>query len=256
MRYDAVLLAGGRSSKLSSTQNLTHDYEALVRVAGEPLINYVLQALTQAERIRDIIVIGPQEVEEYLLDQGADVVIATKQSLLENVELGLEYLSTHSQSKWGVFITADLPLINSQSIDDFIIKAEALLGYQVYYPIIEQDINLATYPQVDSTYVTLKDGTYTGGNLTLIETTAITDDYSLLEQIFARRKSPLQLAKILGVKFALRLLCQRVTLAEIESKLTALVGSKCKAVLTNNPELGFDVDTRADLELAGAIIKS
>lgn len=69
-------------------------------------------------------------------------------------------------------------------------------------------------------------------------------------EIFARRKSPLKLCNWLGWGFLIKLLCHRLTVADAETRTSALLEMRCKAIITRHACIGMDIDKPSDLELA------
>jgi hypothetical protein len=72
----------------------------------------------------------------------------------------------------------------------------------------------------------------------------------LIRRLFAMRKNPLKLATLFGPMFILGLLTGRLTLAGLEARASRIIGGRVAAVISAYPELGFDVDKLADLEIA------
>jgi NDP-sugar pyrophosphorylase family protein len=59
--YDAIILAGGENSKQLSALS-PQPYEAMIEIAGKPMVSYVAQALAESPRVGRIFVIGPVQV--------------------------------------------------------------------------------------------------------------------------------------------------------------------------------------------------
>ncbi|SJZ74548.1 NTP transferase domain-containing protein [Selenihalanaerobacter shriftii] len=255
MKHNAVILAGARNTNLV-TKESTINYEALVRVMQRPMILYVLQALNMAKKINKIVVIGPKEEEKLLLANGANLVIESKEDIVKNIKLGLQALTDEfSNNQHFLLVSSDIPLVTGEAIDDFIIKCKtSQVEADLYYPIISKERNLAMYPESKRTYVKLKEGTYTGGNLTLISPKIINESTAVINRMIANRKDPLKMTRILGLKFLFKLLCGQLSISEVEDRASELVNSCCKAIITDYPELGFDIDKPEDLELIQKIV--
>ena len=121
---------------------------------------------------------------------------------------------------------------------------------QLYYPIIPKDACLSAYPDAQRTYGKLRDGVFTGGNMMLMAKEIIPGGQQKAREIFARRKSPLKLCNWLGWGFLLKLLCHRLTVADAETRTSALLEMRCKAIITRHACIGMDIDKPSDLELA------
>ncbi|MCK8825953.1 NTP transferase domain-containing protein [Fuchsiella alkaliacetigena] len=246
MDYNAVILAGAKNTNLVA-KDITVNYEALLQVIQRPMITYILRSLVTAEKIKDILVIGPKEEEKLLLANGADSVVETKDNLLDNIELGIQYMSQFQQD-YFLLVSADIPLITAAAIDDFIFSCEEELGCGLYYPIIPKELSLATYPEADKTYLDLQEGSYTGGNLFLVNSELFISSRDLINRVLISRKNLLKLSWILGLKFLVKLLWGKLSLSEVENRVSELLDIPVKAIITEHPEIGFDVDKPADLE--------
>ena len=77
----------------------------------------------------------------------------------------------------------------------------------------------------------------------------------LIEEAYEARKSPFKLAKMLGPKFIFKFLLRRLTIEELEERISSLIKAKGKAVVTSYPEIGMDVDKNSDLELARKMLQ-
>ncbi|ADL11633.1 NTP transferase domain-containing protein [Acetohalobium arabaticum] len=254
MEYNAVLLAGAESGDLMPEKSRI-DYEAFIEINGKAMISYVLEALNNAEKVNQIIVVGPKSKEEFLTVKGADLIVDAKDSIVENIRLGLQILNKEFNSSQLVLLTtSDIPLVTSEAIDSFITDCEQEGEYSGYYPVIPEEVKQTAYPVAESTSVSLQNDIYTGGNLALVRPKLIISSIPLLKRIIDYRKNPLKMSWILGLKFASKLLFGRLSLGEIEAKVSELAGASCSAVVTDYPELGLDVDNSQDLKLIRDLI--
>lgn len=255
MKYNAVILAGAQDTELTS-ENAENNYEAMIEISQKPMIIYILQALTKAEKINKIIIIGPKKEEEFLKLHGADLVLEGKKSIVKNIKLGLQALSQfHSKLRHFLLASSDIPLTTATAIDNFLNKCEGVRQeYGLYYPIIPKETNLNMYPESERTYVKLKEGTYTGGNLALLDSKIIKKSSVLINKIINNRKNPFKMSQFLGLKLAIKLLCHRLTITEVENRVSQLIDDTCKAIITDYPELGFDIDKRGDLNLIQKLV--
>ena len=71
-----------------------------------------------------------------------------------------------------------------------------------------------------------------------------------IDRIFVNRKSKLGMARVLGLRFVLLLLTKRLSIKDIEDKVTELLGCTGQAVADSPPELAYDVDYIEDYHYA------
>lgn len=247
MKVDAIVLAGapntGRLQEVS-----TEAYEAVIPVGGKPIVTYVIEALRSTPRIKEVVVVGPPVLEK-LLPVGVRL-IESGSTLTENIMRGAEALKN---SPKVLVVTSDIPFIHKEAIEDFLDRC-AELEADLYYPIISKEANEQVYPGCVRTYVSLKEGTFTGGNMVLATPQVLFNSKALVEKVVVLRKKPWRLAKLLGISFVLKLFLHRLSLAELEKRASDLLGVRGVAVISPYPEIGTDVDKPSDLELAERLI--
>lgn len=244
MKVDAVVLAGAMNQGALREES-SAEYEALIDVAGRPIIDYVLQALLSSQYIDRVVVVGPDSLEVLINDKRITVT-PHGASLAENIKLGLAHLSR--TEKKVLLVTADIPLLTAEAVEDFLRRCERE-DAAIYYPIVSKEANESAYPGVRRTYVRLREGVYTGGNLVLLAPEVIDRSYAILEKAIAMRKKPAQLARLLGLRFILKLVLHRLTIPEIERQAERILGFKGVAICSPYPDIGIDVDKPSDLEL-------
>ncbi|MFC1474560.1 hypothetical protein ACFLQK_00825 [bacterium] len=150
--------------------------------------------------------------------------------------------------------SCDIPLITPDIVQRFIEACNKMQG-EVYYPVIEKKFNDEKYPATRRTYFKLQDGTYTGGNMVVLNPEAIRKNWSLLEQAIAARKSPLKLLSMIGFGFIIKYLFRRLTLEYTVRKVASIVGMSGSAVPVEDPEIGVDVDKESDYLLVKEILE-
>src|SRR5690606_20611534 len=103
MKVEAVVLAGATNrGKLSEVSDVPH--EALIPIAGRPMVHYVLEALKASDSVQRIIVVGPEEALKTAgLPDGVEVTPAGE-SMVENLRLGLAKVSNNGPS---LIVTCD-----------------------------------------------------------------------------------------------------------------------------------------------------
>lgn len=242
--YDAIILAGGENGKYLS--NFCHQaYEAMIEIAGKPMVTFVAEALAASPRVERIFVIGP--VAELAKCNFPERVIITQSggTIIETIKLGMESLG-HTNKV--LVVTADIPLLTPEAIDDFLIQC-ANIEADLYYPIVAQEVNNQHYPGNKRTYVRLREGTYTGGNIFLVNPEIVPRCMTVADQIIANRKNPLNLCRILGWSFVLGFLLRTLSLQKVEKRVSEILGIKGAVIQSKYPELGLDVDKPSDLEL-------
>lgn len=252
MIVNAIVIAGGESSeslkKVSQTEK-----EALIPICGEIMVKYVTNVLKKSPFIDKIVLVGPvEDLKEHYSQEEVIKLAESGSTALESVLKGLEYVG---KDKMLLISTGDIPLLSVEAVEDFLSSCEEKEA-EVFYAVISKETCQKKYPEVEKTFVKLKDGAFTGGNLFLVNPDVVEECARKGEEIVRLRKNPLALAyNFLSFKFLIKFLFKSVSISEIEDKFFNLLGAKGACVISSFPEVGIDVDKPEDLKLVEKILK-
>ena len=245
---NAVVLAGRPNQGALSHEKAS--CEALIDIAGKPMVSWVIDALVRAGSIDQVAVVAPADARRVVEASGA-LWVEAGDALSENVRLGAASLP---RDQAILMVSGDIPLLKEPMVEDFIRRAE-FTEAEIVYPIIEKNLCEQKYPFVRRTYVGLKEGIYTGGNLIYLRPGALVYALRLLQKAYEARKKPWRLAAMLGWRFLLKLLMHNARLEEVEQKASEILGIRAKAVVVPYPEIGIDIDKQDDLRLARSALQ-
>ncbi|NLM51293.1 MAG: NTP transferase domain-containing protein [Firmicutes bacterium] len=245
---DVVVLAGGaKPSALTEAQQV--DNKAFIKIHGRFMLSYVLDALKQAEGIGRIAVVGPKARLEEEISGEKIILVEEGKNLVENMERGFVALKPQ---KHFLICSSDVPFLTAEAVEDLLQSCAGQKDF--YYPIVSRKDNELRFPGVKRTYVKLKEGEFTGGNLFLVSPHCLKTMLPRLEEIYALRKSPLRLAAVFGIVFIIKFFTRQLSIAELEARFEDLFGLTGKAVISRYPEIGTDVDKISDLLLAERLL--
>lgn len=221
--------------------------KALIPVGGEPMALHVLRALRGSGQVRQVAYVGPTTPA---MDALIDRRVTDHGTLLGNLEAGVEEL-TRGGLQAGervLVVTADIPLVTPEHIREVLALAPG--DAALVYPVVPRAECERAYPGVRRTYARLREDTFTGGNLFLLDPRLIGQFLPRLREVLAARKAPLKLAGLIGPGVLLRLLTRRLTVPELEGRVGAILGVSARALITPHAAIGNDVDGEEDLRLA------
>lgn len=241
--YDAIVLAGGENSRLQGCGKTS--YEALVEIAGQPMVLFVVQALAQSPHVERIFVVGPAAALARNRFPGATTIVPGGETIIDTIRQGMQALGHQRQV---LVVTADIPLLTAAAVDDFISRCQEKQA-DLYYPIVRKEVNERQYPGTKRTYVKFREGTFTGGNIFLVNPAIVPRCLPRAERLIAYRKKPFQLARVLGWGFVCRFLLGCLDLPSVEKRVEKLLGIRGAVVQSPYPEVGIDVDKPSDLAL-------
>jgi hypothetical protein len=220
---------------------------------------YVLQALRACPLIGRIAYVGPLPAGGEAL---VDLRVTDHGTLIGNLEVGVEALRLPAdqyhqggpalnKTQRVMVITADIPMLTPQMLSDVLMAAP---DAGLVYPIVRREDCEQAYPGVKRTYAPLKDGTFTGGNLFLLDASLIGLFLPKLREVLNARKQPLKLAALIGPLVLLRLLTRQLSIEQLQERVSAILGVQARALITPHAAVGTDVDKEGDLELAERVM--
>lgn len=242
----AVVLAGGQKTGLDKEMGPSL-CEALIPIGQRFMIEYVVDALRKSEYIGRIVIAGPMEELKAHLPPGLDIILAPNgETVIKSLLNALKTISPKEERI--LVVTADVPLLTTTAVDSFIESCRYKEG-DFFYPIVSREANESKYPGVRRTYVSLKEGIFTGGNIFLVDPKIVAKCEPVAEELVRLRKNPLSLASYIGWGVLIRYALGMLSLKEAEEKVSSLLGIKGTGIISPFPEIGIDVDKISDLEL-------
>ncbi|SEF38705.1 MobA-like NTP transferase domain-containing protein [Caloramator fervidus] len=233
---NALILAGDRGKDGTP--------KALIKIKDRYMIEFLIEALKSSGVVKNIYVVG-DEILNNKIGHLVDGFIKSKGEMFENLRFGIKVIGDFETPVLAC--TSDIPLVKGEAVKEFVLECQKL-NLDVGYPIIDKRLNDEKYPDVRRTYVKLKEGTFTGGNLAYINPKVIDRATKKVEELIAYRKKPLKMARVLGVNFLVKLALGILSLDAVEKKICDMFKVKGKAILTKYPEIGNDVDKPEDIE--------
>ena len=241
-KLNVVVIAGGRiSGEFADSAKTT--IKALAPVGGRPVISYLLETLRELPQIGAVCVVGPEELKPAL---GPNFLWEMERGkATENFRAGAARLGNPERL---LFSASDLPVVSAEALADFLNRAP--LDADICLPIVGKKSYNAAYSGGRDTFVKLKEGEMTAGSQFLLNLPTVLRNLPLIERFFNTRKSQIGLAMAIGPLVVAKFLAGRLSVRDIEDKLSQLCRCRCRAVPNCRPELAFDIDDLADLRYA------
>jgi len=249
---DAIVTAGGIPQPGEPLYDESQGRnKALLDIGGKPMIQWVLDALCQADSIGQIVVIG--------LPEGSDVTctkvtawLPNQGGLLENTRTGIAKVKElNPQAGLVVTVSSDIPAITPEIVDWLVgIASDPEMDF--YYNVIAREVMEARYPTPKRSYTRLKDMDVCGGDMNVIHTRTVTQNNDLWEKIIGARKNVFKQASLIGYDTLILLLLRMIDLQSAEKMVTRRLNVKGKAVICPYAEVGMDVDKPFQLEIMRA----
>ncbi len=246
---DAIVTAGGIPLPEDPLYIYTEGRsKAMVDVAGKPMIQWVLDALSASSQVENVIIIGLSEKAgvtcskptHYLSNQGR---------MLSNIVAGVEKsLQLNPKTEYVLIVSSDIPAVTGEMVD-WLVEQMKSDPSDLYYGVIPREVMDKRYPNSRRTWTHLKDMDVCGADLNATHVRMATEHLETWEALIGNRKSPLRQASIIGWGTLFKLLTRQLTLEEAVASASASIGIKGKAIVWPWAEAGMDVDKPHQLEL-------
>ena len=247
---DAIVTAGGIPLPGEPLYAATRGSpKALVDVAGKPMVQWVLDALTESTTVDNVIIVGL--TEKTGLKCGKKMYFVSNQGkMVENLQAGArQVLEIDPKAEYAVLVASDIPAITGEMVD-WAVKTALETHLDVYYNIIQREVMDKRFPGSKRTWTKLKDMQVCGGDLNVARLSLLTtDETDMWERITASRKSPFKQAALIGFDTAFLLLIGRLTLQKAETNIMNRLNITGKAIVCPYAEVGMDVDKPHQLEI-------
>lgn len=240
---DVVILAGGKCND-ALREATGVELRADIPFGDRTMLDIVIEAVSS---IGSPIVVGGNEGHHQNWSPAGS-------NFVESVAIGLNRVTTENY----LLATVDLPFLTPEAVDDFVSRCDTSAG--LCYPIVDIEECMSQFPGMSRTVLKMREGTFTGGNLGLVKTEAMKKALPILEKAYAVRKSPLQLANMVGFATLGRVAVGKVvpsllTLAKLEEGVSRFLGMPVKAVKTAYASIGTDIDTAEQYSAAVDLLK-
>lgn len=249
---DAIVVAGGIPLPEDPLYTYTlGNSKALLDIAGKPMVQWVLDALSSAKSIENVIVIGLSAKSgvtcakplHFLPNQGR---------MLSNIVTGVEKSQELSpQNEYVMIVSSDVPGIKAEMIDWL---AETCLQTHddLYYGVVPREVMEARYPNSKRTFTRLKGMEVCGADVNVTHVNMAHEHLDTWQQLIGNRKNPLLQARVIGLDTLFQLLFRQLTINDIIERVMARIGVRGRAIIWEHAEAGMDVDKPHQLEIMRA----
>lgn len=237
---DVVIPAGGTIDEAFS-RVVGVKSKTLIKFGDKTILRTTIEALRGAPEVGRIVVVGTPEVVAHEDAKLADAVLPEAGSSPKNIWAATQHLQGLNFPPDRVLIvTSDMPYLQSSSISRFFGLCDHSVDFNV--SLVAKDDYEEEFPGATATFVRLLDGHWTTGGVFLITTRGLKVALDHIESVFARRKSKLGMARLLGLKFVWDYANKKLTVSDVERKVMGILNVRGRAVPGSPAELAYDID--------------
>jgi len=249
---DALVMAGGIPQPDEPLYPYTRGKpKAMVDILGKPMVQWVLDALSGAHKVENIVLIGLTE-ESGLTCAKPLTFLPNRIGMIENILGGIKKITEiNPTASRLLLVSSDIPGITSAMVD-WEIETTSDTDVDLCYSVVKREVMEIRYPSSRRTFTKLKGMEICGGDMNVLRTTVASMNTDIWEKLIASRKNPVRQAAIMGFDTLLLILLRVITLDEAVKKVTARLQMTGKAIVCPYAEIGMDVDKPNQLELMRA----
>ena len=218
---DAIVLAGGVPDPDSALYPDTKgEAKAMLKIGGKYMIQWVLDALDQADTIDNIVIVGGEDRQAEIHSKKIIAFKPSTEDIILNFQLGADaILEQNPGAEFIAVVSSDIPLITSEVVN-WIINSSLASNYDLYYAVVEQSQMEKRFPDSARSYVKLRDMNVCGGDLSVINLDLYKSREDFWRKIFEARKSYIHQARLIGFDILILLLLRRLTFNDTVKRVT------------------------------------
>src|ERR1044071_7567737 len=249
---DAIVIAGGIPRPEDRLYPYSHgDSKALIDVAGKPMVQWVLDALSGAKRVDNVIVVGLPAKSSLTCTKPLHYV-SNQGRMLANIVAGVDKaLELNKKNQYVLIVSSDIPTLKPEMVD-WLVDTCMETKDDLYYGVCPKDVMESRFPGSKRTYTHLKDMDVCGADINITHVRMTTEHLDMWESLIGSRKSPLKQASLIGFGTLFALFTRRLTLEDAVKRVCDRIGIKARAIVWPYAEPCMDVDKPNQLELLRA----
>ncbi|MGB9673534.1 MAG: NTP transferase domain-containing protein, partial [Anaerolineales bacterium] len=252
----AIITAGGIPKEGEPLYPLTQGKpKALLEIAGKPMIQWILDALDDAQEIDQVVLVGLDKQNGLKSDKLA-AVIENQSDMLANIRAGVvKVLEINPKLDHVVVVSSDIPAITGEMVD-WLVQTTMQTDEDVYYTVISKEVMERKYPNSKRSYTHLKDIDVCGGDINVIRTMTATSNDKMWKKIIDSRKNVFKQAALVGYDTLILLLLKQITLDQAVKMVAPRLDVTGRAILSPYAEMGMDIDKPHQFEIVEADLRS
>lgn len=246
---DAIILAGGIPQPDDPLYSYSNgDAKALMDIAGRPMIQWVLDALSGAKHVDNVIIVGLSPKNELACNKPVHY-LSNQGRMLANIVTGVnKSLELDKKTKYVLIVSADIPALKPEMVD-WLVDTCMETKDDLYYGVCTREVMEKRFPGSNRTYTKLKDIDLCGADINVSHVRMATDHLDMWESLIGTRKSPLKQAGIIGLGTLFKVITRSITLDDLVERVCQRIGIKGRAIVWPYAEACMDVDKPHQLEI-------
>jgi len=246
---DAIVTAGGIPLPDDPLYAYSQGHsKAMLDIAGKPMIQWILDALSDAKKVDNIIIMG-MTPNSGLASSKPTYYLPNEGRMLANIVAGIQKtIELDPKAEYALVVSSDIPAITGEMVDWLVGEIEKTPA-DIYYGVVPREVMEKRYPNSRRTWTHLKDMDVCGADINAAHVSMATEHLDTWEELIGKRKSPLKQAATIGFGTLFLLLLRQLSLSDLVKRVSTQIGIRGKAIVWGWAEAGMDVDKPHQLEM-------
>jgi GTP:adenosylcobinamide-phosphate guanylyltransferase len=247
---DAIVTAGGIPQPDDPLYPHSNgDAKALIDVAGQPMIQWVLDALGQARQVDNVIVVGLSP-KSTLTCRKPLHYIPNQGRMLANIVAGVDKArELNPETKYVLVVSSDIPAIKAGMVD-WLISRSMQTKDDLYYGVVSRELMEKRFPESKRTYTRLKDAEVCGADMNIAHVRMASGRHlEMWEELIGNRKSPFRQAALIGLDVGWGYLTRSLAMDDLVARANERLGIQGRLIVWEHAEPAMDVDKPGQLEI-------
>ena len=211
---DALVTAGGIPKEDDPLYVYTQGKsKALADMAGKPMAQWVLDALSGSKEVGNVVIVGLDE-SSGLTCKKPTYYLPNHGGMIDNIRAGTEkILEVNPEAGLFLIVSSDIPTITPEMVDWVVTNARQT-DHSLYYHVVPKADMERRFPGSNRTYTKLKGIEVCGGDMNVAATWTVTAQEGLWTKLEDTRKNPLKQAAMVGFDTLFLVLFRLVTVEQ------------------------------------------
>jgi len=255
---DIIITAGGIPRPKHPIYKYTQGKpKALLDIAGKPMIQWVLDAVSEAKSVGHVAVVGLAQSEVEGLDGSVELsctkpltMIPNQGSMIGNIRAGVKYiLEKNPDTEYVMTVSSDIPLVPGEMFDWFIEQTKTS-HHELYMNMVTRQVLEARFPGTKRRVDRVGDLELRGAaDISIIQPKIIMQKNGAADRIEEARGNLWRQLNFVGFDTLLLLALRRLDLDTFAKRISKKHGVDLHTVICPYAEIAMDVDAPEHLEI-------
>jgi NDP-sugar pyrophosphorylase family protein len=255
---DIIITAGGIPKPSQPLYKYTQGKpKALLDIGGKPMIQWVLDAVSEAKGVGQVAVVGLAQSEVEGLDGSVDLscskpltLLPNQGSMIGNIRAGLQsILEKNPDAEYVMTVSSDIPLVTGEMFDWFIEQAKDT-QHEFYMNMITRQVLEASFPGVKRRVNRVGKIEYRGApDISILQPRIVMQKDGAAERIEKARGKIWRQLNFIGFDTLFLLMLRLLELDAFVKRLGNKHGVDLHPIICPYPEIAMDVDHPQHLEM-------